>query len=136
MITPPLYGQWHAQTSRLLEATMPPTSDNWVHELNLDPRFRVPAGFGTAVVQEHQEEYMAAAWNQIGDVLEANRRIRFAHLAREVAGSMHRRHLAAQLTADPGGSWRSRRRCIGAWSRDGVTVVAPVSPAASSRPAR
>ena len=45
---------------------------------------------------------MAAAWNQIGDVLEANRRIRFAHLAREVAGSMHRRHVAAQLTADPG----------------------------------
>jgi len=102
LITPPLYGQWHAQTSRLLEATIPPTSGNWVHELNLDPRFRVPAGFGTAVVQDHQEEYMAAAWNQIGDVLEANRRIRFAHLAREVAGSMHRRHVAAQLTADPG----------------------------------
>jgi hypothetical protein len=102
VITPPLYGQWHAQTSRLLEATIPPTSGNWVHELNLDPRFRVPAGFGTTVVQEHQEAYMAAAWKQIGDVLEANRRIRFAHLAREVAGSMHKRHLAAQLTADPG----------------------------------
>ena len=102
LITPPLYGQWHAQTSRLLEATVPPTSGNWVHELNLDPRFRVPAGFGTAVVQDHQEEYMAAAWTQIGDVLEANRRIRFAHLARQVAGSLHRRHMAAQLTADPG----------------------------------
>lgn len=102
VITPPLYGQWHAQTSRLLEATTPPTSDNWVHELNLDPRFRVPAGFGTAVVQDHQEEYMTAAWNQIGDVLEANRRIRFGHLAREVAGSMHRRHLAAMVAADPG----------------------------------
>jgi hypothetical protein len=45
---------------------------------------------------------MAAAWEQIGDVLEANRRIRFGHLAREVAGSMHRRHLAASATDDPG----------------------------------
>jgi hypothetical protein len=102
IITPPLYGRWHAQTSRLLEVTTPPTRDNWVHELNLDPRFRVPAGFGTSVVQDHQEEYMAAAWRQIGAVLDANRRIRFGHLAREVAGSMHRRHLAAQLAADPG----------------------------------
>jgi hypothetical protein len=102
LIAPPLYGQWHAQTSRLLEATTPPLTGNWVHELNLDPRFRVAAGFGTAVVQDNQEAYMAAAWNQIGAVLEANRRIRLGQLAREVAGSMHRRHLAAHLAADPG----------------------------------
>ena len=102
VITPPLYGRWHAQTSDLLEVTTPPTDGNWVNELNLDPRFRVPAGFGTAVVQDNQEEYMAAAWNQVGDVLAANRRIRFGHLAREVAGSIHRRHFAAQLAADPG----------------------------------
>ena len=49
-----------------------------MHELNLDPRFRVAAGFGTAVVQETQEVYMNAAWEQVGDVLEANRRIRYA----------------------------------------------------------
>lgn len=126
LITPPLYGQWHAQTSRLLEDTIPPTSHNWVHRLNLDPRFRVPAGFGTAIVQDHQEEYMAAAWNQLGDVLEANRRIRLAHLAREVAGSMHRRHLAAQLTADPGRvlalSAPAHRRVL----RDGATVSSQI----------
>ncbi|NUT49845.1 MAG: hypothetical protein HOV94_21415 [Saccharothrix sp.] len=102
VITPPLYGRWHALTSRLLAATTPPTTGNWVHELNLDPRFRVPAGFGTGVVQEHQEEYMAAAWDQVGAVLAANRRIRLGHLAREIGGSLHRRHLAAQLAADPG----------------------------------
>ena len=33
-----------------------PNADNWVHELNLDPRFRVPAGFGTKVVQNEQED--------------------------------------------------------------------------------
>jgi hypothetical protein len=102
MVTPPLYGQWHAQTSRLLEAGTPGLHGNWVHELNLDPRFRVPAGFGTAVVQDNQEAYVAAAWNQIGAVLEANRRIRFGQLARAVSGSLHRRHLGAQLAADPG----------------------------------
>ena len=30
--------------------------DNWVHRLNLDPRFRVAAGFGTRVVQDQQEQ--------------------------------------------------------------------------------
>ncbi|MFB7288715.1 hypothetical protein [Actinacidiphila glaucinigra] len=102
VITPPRYGRWHARTSRLLQATAPQLTGNWVHELNLDPRFRVAAGFGTAVVQDNQETYLAAAWNQIGEVLAANKRIRLGQLAREVAGSIHRRHLAAQVDADPG----------------------------------
>ena len=56
LITPPLYGRWHALTQRLLtrRATATPVDpdDNWVHELNLDPRYRVAAGFGTRVVQD------------------------------------------------------------------------------------
>ena len=50
LITPPLYGRWHAAVERLLTDRdgMPARIlDNWIHELNLDPRFRVPAGFGT-----------------------------------------------------------------------------------------
>ncbi|AVZ71005.1 hypothetical protein SLUN_00785 [Streptomyces lunaelactis] len=102
VVTPPLYGRWHAQTSRLLEATAPQLTGNWVHELNLDPRFRATAGFGTAVVQDNQETYLAAAWDQVGAVQAANKRIRLGQLAREVAASIHRRHLAAQVAADPG----------------------------------
>ncbi len=104
LITPPLYGQWHALTNRLLQdpPTPPASNDNWVHELNLDPRFRVAAGFGTGVVQQNQEEYVAAAWAQVGAVLEANRRIRLAHLAREIARSWHDRHLAPRLAGEPG----------------------------------
>ncbi|MGH9248000.1 MAG: hypothetical protein ACRD0W_00545 [Acidimicrobiales bacterium] len=104
LITPPLYGRWHALTARLLttpDGTPQDPDDNWVHELNLDPRFRVPAGFGTDVVQQRQEEYMAAAWDQIGDVLEANRRIRAAQLAREVALSWHTLHVQPLLQAEP-----------------------------------
>lgn len=98
LITPPLYGTWHALTRRLLRerdgsAVAPNTNKNWVHELNLDPRHRVAAGFGTRVVQKEQEKFMEAAWRQIGDVLEANRRIRFAQVAREVSWMWYSRHL-------------------------------------------
>ncbi len=96
LITPPIYGRWHALTQRLLSdrASNPlPNSENWVHELNLDPRHRVAAGFGTDVVRTNQEDYMNAAWEQVGDVLEANRRIRWAQLAKEVSWVWYDRHL-------------------------------------------
>ncbi|MFJ2831037.1 hypothetical protein ACIPC1_26310 [Streptomyces sp. NPDC087263] len=98
VITPPLYGKWHARTSRLLTGAdgtpIPePVNKNWVHRLNLDPRFRIAANFGTQVVQARQEEFMAAAWQQVGDVLEANKRIRAAQLALEVGLVLQQKHL-------------------------------------------
>ncbi|CCQ90844.1 conserved hypothetical protein [Nitrospina gracilis 3/211] len=84
LITAPLYGRWHSLTQRLLkerDGTNATPNDNWVHDLNLDPRWRVAAGFGTKVVQENQENYMKAAWDQVGEVLESNKRIREAQLA-------------------------------------------------------
>lgn len=97
ILTPPIYGRWPAFTARLLTERdgSPAANDrNWVHQLNLDPRFRVAASFGTRVVQDRQEEFMAAAWAQIGDVLVANNRIRAAQLAREVGHRLQVRHLA------------------------------------------
>src|SRR5581483_3276085 len=72
----------------------------WVHELNLDPRFRVAAGFGTGIVQDQQEEYMKSAWEQLGDVLEAQRRIRLAQLAREISWIWHERHVKRLAAAN------------------------------------
>jgi hypothetical protein len=92
LITPPLYGRWHALTQRLLverDGSDAPDRTNWVHELNLDPRWRVAAGLGTGVVQQNQETYMEAAWGQIGDVLTANQQIRQAQLAKEAAKVWH-----------------------------------------------
>ena len=60
-----------------------------MHRLNLDPRFRVPAHFGTDVVETNAEEYMDDAWQQIGDVLAANARIRRLQLATEVSWRFH-----------------------------------------------
>jgi hypothetical protein len=96
LITAPLYGRWHSLTDRLLfkaDGTPAPRNQNWVHELNLDPRFRVSAGFGTTIVQDRQEEFMDAAWEQVGDVIAANRKIRQGQLARETSWIWYDRHL-------------------------------------------
>jgi hypothetical protein len=96
LITPPLYGRWHAMVQRLLkERDGSPVSPNknWIHELNLDPRWRVAAGFGTKVVQDKQEEYMDAAWGQVGEILEANRKIRLAQLAKETSWVFYNKHI-------------------------------------------
>jgi len=105
LITPPIYGRWHALTERLL--TERHGSDvehrtNWVHDLNLDPRWRVAAGFGTKVIQDNQEAFMEAAWEQIGDVLEANRRIRQAQLAKIAGRHLHELHVQGAAKVSPG----------------------------------
>jgi hypothetical protein len=101
VITSPLYGRWHALVSRVLkeaDGTPAPQDRNWVHELNLDPRFRVSAGLGTKVVQKGQEEYMNAAWEQVGDIIAANERLRLALLAQAASAALHRKHLAPLAT--------------------------------------
>ena len=100
IIAPPLYGTWHALTKRVLveEDGSPITpADNWVHRLNLDPRFRVAAGFGTRVIQDQQEQFMDAAWEQIGKVLEAQRRIRFGQFGLQTSRIWYDRHMVPLL---------------------------------------
>ncbi|MFC0542518.1 hypothetical protein [Kutzneria chonburiensis] len=104
VITPPLYGRWHALTRRLVtddqgRPIVDPQHPDWVHRLNLDPRFRVAANYGTRVVQEHKDEYMNAAWAQIGDVVAANNKIRAAQLAREVGHALQGKHVTPQPAA-------------------------------------
>ncbi len=106
LITPPIYGRWHALTDRLLfdaDGTDAPQRRNWVHELNLDPRWRVPAGFGTDVIQDKQEKLMDDAWEQVGDILEANARIRRAKLAQTATTVWHGDHLAPAFAAQGAG---------------------------------
>ncbi|HKR67226.1 MAG TPA: hypothetical protein VJT16_00095, partial [Streptosporangiaceae bacterium] len=104
LLTAPLYGRWHALTQRLLtnrDGTPADPDDNWVHQLNLDPRHRVSAGFGTQVIQANQEQYMEAAWGQIGDVLDANRRIRQARLSQFAAQGWWTAQLTPLLARSP-----------------------------------
>lgn len=104
LITPPLYGTWHALTKRLLlkqDGSPVPNASNWVHQLNLDPRHRSAAGFGTEVVRKRQEEYVNAAWDQIGEVLEANRKMRLAQFSKAVSLAWFTRNFASLETKAP-----------------------------------
>jgi hypothetical protein len=87
LLGPPLYGQWHAARS-----TVTRTAAAWFDELNLDPRHRSVAAFGTRVVQEHQESLMASAWEQAGDLQRANQRMRQLQLSLAAGTSLYARH--------------------------------------------
>ena len=85
---PPVYGKYHADVAELPDA---PTAgeSSWLRELNVDPRHRIAAGFGTEVVREQQEQLVASAWDQVGDVRAANELLRRARLARESSNHVH-----------------------------------------------
>jgi hypothetical protein len=91
-VTPPLWGRWHAATDRLDPA--PGATPVWFHELNGDPRLRATAGLGAEVVRRHDQQLMAAAWDQVEGVIAANEALRRAQLAREAAAKLHANHLA------------------------------------------
>jgi len=147
LVTPPLYGRWPALTRWLLtspDGTPVTPDDNWVHQLNLDPRFRVPAGTGGRVVRLHDEEYMQAAWDQLGDVLGANKRIRAAQFARQIGVALYGKHLAPLQQAAPGrlfamtaplhsrvtlASAAARALTITASFTDSLSAATPLSPA-------
>lgn len=85
-IAAPLYGGFHANASRV-QVGVP----KWLRELNLDPRARAAAGLGAAVVRANQEDYMQAAWEQVGKVLEANALLNQGRLAAEALDRLHTR---------------------------------------------
>lgn len=104
LITPPIYGRWHAMVERVYTDRDGARIDhdyNWLNELNLDPRFRVPAHFGTRVVQENQEDYTQAAWEQIGEVLKANRQIRYGQFSIAAGSALYGKHLTEAAAVSP-----------------------------------
>jgi hypothetical protein len=95
LLAPPLYGRWHAG----LDAAKPqPAGVTWFDELNLDPRHRAVAAFGTRVIQEHQEALMASAWQQAGDLRAANQQLRQLQLSLKIGISLHARHFERMET--------------------------------------
>lgn len=76
VVTLPFYGQNHARQHKTDEVLLDTNRDGWLDDLNRDPRTRVPAAFGTSVVQKNQEKLMQRAWQQVQKVYEANRTLR------------------------------------------------------------
>jgi hypothetical protein len=90
LLAPPLYGDCYA--GRRVVSTTGTTSTTWLDQLNLDPRLRSVAAFGTRVIQEHQEALMASAWEQAGELQRANQRMRQLQMSMTVANRIQVRH--------------------------------------------
>ncbi len=89
-VGPPIYGMYHAGIKSVTTASW-----EWIKQLNLDPRFRTIANFGTEVIQKNQENLVHEAWKQIGAVDEANRKLREAELAEATAKKMLEKKILA-----------------------------------------
>ena len=89
LLAPPLYGRWYAGR---VGATL--GFGDWFDQLNLDPRLRSVAAFGTGVVRHYQEALMASAWEQVGEIQRANQRIRQLQMSLVVGNSLQARHFA------------------------------------------
>lgn len=96
IVTPEIYGRWHALATRL--QTSSSSNHEWVNDLNLDPRNRATAGLGTSVIKKNQEDYMRRAWKQVEQVNEANKKIRRAALARMVNHAIYSKHVLPSET--------------------------------------
>jgi hypothetical protein len=84
----PLYGEWPAAQHALQDA---PT---WMAELNTTVAHRIAAALGTEVIRGNQESFVQAAWEQVGQVRQANELAQRARLAAAVLGRMLARHFA------------------------------------------
>ncbi|MBT8183500.1 MAG: hypothetical protein KJN76_01565, partial [Eudoraea sp.] len=97
ILVPPSYGLHHAMIKKLGLGTNP----QWIEQLNLNPTLRAAAGLGTKTVQDKQEDLMHRAWQQVGEVNDANQKIREAELAKMVSRSLFSKHIMA-ATNDKG----------------------------------
>ncbi|MET0661794.1 MAG: hypothetical protein ABWZ42_01555 [Ilumatobacteraceae bacterium] len=86
IVGPPLYGSWAVD-----EYTV---RSGWLDELNLEPRRRAAAGLGAKLVRDNQHDFLAAAWDQAGDVRALQEELNRGRLAAEV-GRSHARRLGA-----------------------------------------
>ena len=88
IVVPPIYGKWHAMRNNLIAEDRP-----WINQLNLDPRYRTIASFGTSVIQEHQDSLMHSAWKQIGEIEEANELLRISQLGQIVSTKIYEKNI-------------------------------------------
>jgi len=86
-VAPPRYGQSQGRVGA-----------PWLDDLNLTPVARIAAATGARVVQTHQDELLAAAWAEVGDMQRANQERRQIDVAITVGDAVMRRHFGAMST--------------------------------------
>lgn len=92
----PIYGAYCAATAEAGPSANkspldPGAAPPWLRSVNLDPRYRVAAGLGAQVVQREQDQLVAAAWDQAGQLELVNQWLRQKQSAREVTQAVHDR---------------------------------------------
>jgi len=97
IVTPPIYGKWHAKKSKV---DMPDSNPDWLQEVNLDPRYRVMAGLGAKVVQKHQDRLMDMAWNDIEKVIAANKWLTAFQVSQQVLDQQYQRRFYSSTTSN------------------------------------
>jgi hypothetical protein len=90
VVAPPLTGGWHA----LVNKVDPQESEHWINGLNVDSRNRAASGLGSRVIRANQERYVREAWEQVGEIIHANRRIAGLRFALFVNDKLFSRHVA------------------------------------------
>ncbi|MEU0084738.1 hypothetical protein [Streptomyces sp. NPDC006274] len=94
-VAPPLYGSHHSGRQ-----TVPTDPNSWMSTLNLEVRRRVAAALGARYVQLEQEFLMARAWEQVGEIRQANRLLAVGELAGAAAEQAQRKHFTPLDVAD------------------------------------
>ncbi|MGB5763244.1 MAG: hypothetical protein WBM58_11905, partial [Sedimenticolaceae bacterium] len=87
VVGPPIYGAWHARR-HTIDASK---RYRWQDGLNASIPRRMAASVGTRLVQGNQEEFMQAAWRQVGDVLRIERMFSLLHLATKALTGLTKR---------------------------------------------
>ena len=90
-LSPPIYGEHPAKRHTVDDTKV---SQHWLDGLNCQPRYRLASGWGAEVVRQNQDEFMQAAWEQVGDVLAAERAFSLSRFSRDVLKTVETRHLA------------------------------------------
>lgn len=126
VVGPPVYGSWLAARQQVELGA----GRTWLDELNLDPRERVAAGLGTRVVQAQQDELVAQAWAQAGEIAAANQRRRQTQLAEAIGAKLLQRHVDPFTQGQPGQDdvlWR-----LAAPAQTRLMLANPQAPAGST----
>ncbi len=89
-LSPPLYGEYPAKRHRAETGLL---GQHWFDQLNLQPRYRLAAGWGAEVVRQNQDEFMQAAWAQVGEVLATQRALSLSRFSHDVLKALQTRHL-------------------------------------------
>lgn len=90
---PPLRGGPHVGRTSISG-----TGGDWLDDANREPSHRMAAARGTDWVQANQEQLMAAAWSQAGQIRQAAGQLGLSRAAAAVTDSLQKRHVKTLST--------------------------------------